>query len=80
MKSKETKLVTIDGCGSELLDVVMATVNYELSGDGSVLVHTEDLNQSNDTSDQVSKILEHLDSDEGATVSKPYDGLILLRR
>jgi len=80
MKSKETKLVIIDGCGDELLDVVMATVNYELSGDGAVLVHTDDLGQSNDTNGLVEKILEHINGPEGAPISRPYEGLILLRR
>jgi hypothetical protein len=80
MKSKQTKLVIVDGCGDELLDVVLATVNYELSGDGSVLVHTDDLGQSNDTNGQVEKIQEHLDSKDCPTVSKPYEGLVLLRK
>jgi len=80
MKSKQTKLVIIDGCGSELLDVVLATVNYELSGDGAVLVHTDDLSQSNDTNGLVEKIQEYLDSPDSCTTSKPYEGLVLLRR
>jgi hypothetical protein len=80
MKSKQTKLVIIDGCGSELLDTVQATVNYELSGDGTVLVHTDDLGQSNDTNGLVEKIQEHLNSTDSGTVSKNYEGLILLRR
>ena len=80
MKSRQTKLVIIDGCGSELLDAVQATVNYELSGDGTVLVHTDDLGQSNDTNGQVEKIQEYLDSSDSCTTSKPYEGLVLLRR
>ena len=81
MKSKKAKLVIIDGCGSELLDVVLATVNYELSGDYAVLVHTDDLNQSNDTNGQVEKIQDFLDhSPDSCTTSKHYEGLVLLRR
>ena len=83
MKSHRAKLVIIDGCGDELLDVVMATVNYELSGDGAVLVHTDDLGQSNDTNGQVEKIQEYLNDpkrNDGGPVSIPYEGLILLRR
>jgi hypothetical protein len=60
-----------------------STVNYELSGDGVVLVHTDDLNQTNDTNGQVEKILEYLNDptrDNQGTVSIPYEGLILLRR
>jgi hypothetical protein len=83
MKSHNAKLVVIDGCGDELLDRVLATVNYELSGDGSVLVHTDDLCQTNDTNGQVEKILEYLNDparDDKGPVSIPYEGLILLRR
>jgi len=82
MKSRETRLVIIDGCGDELLDTVMATVNYELSGDG-VLVHTDELEQSNDTTGQVEKIQEYLNDparDDKGPVSIPYEGLILLRK
>ena len=83
MKSREAKLVIIDNCGDELLDAVLNTVNYELSGDGVVLVHTEDLNQSNNTDGMVEKILEYLNNparnDQGP-VSIPYEGLLLLRR
>jgi len=46
MKSLQTKLVIIDGCGSELIDIVTSSVNYELSGDGSVLVHTDNLKEA----------------------------------
>jgi hypothetical protein len=82
MKSKQTKLVIIDGCGSELLDVVLATVNYEASGDGAVLVHTDDLNAAfiRERISILLKIQDHLNSPESATVSKPCEGLILLRR
>jgi hypothetical protein len=84
MKSKQVKLVIVDGCGSELLDVVMATVNYELSGDGAVLVHTDDLNLGGEgTHSHVEKILEYLNDpkrNDGGPVSIPYEGLILLRR
>ena len=80
MKSKVSKLVIIDGCSSELIDVVMATVNYELSGDWTVLIHTDDLENTTDTNGVVEQIREHLNSAESATTSKNYEGLILLRR
>jgi len=80
MKSHNAKLVIIDSCGDELLDRVLATVNYELSGDEAVLVHTDDLANTQDTSGLVEKIQAHLDGPEGAPISLPYEGLILLRR
>lgn len=83
MKSRVTKLVIIDDCGDELLDVVMATVNYELSGDGAFLVHTDDLDQSNDTDGKVETIQEYLNDptrDDAGPVSIPYEGFVLLRR
>jgi hypothetical protein len=75
MKSHKAELKIIDGCGDELLDVVLATVNYELSGDGAVLVHTDDLNQSNDTNGMVEQITDALN-----TTCNKYEGLVLLRR
>lgn len=83
MKSRQTKLVVIEGCGSELLDRVLATVNYELSGDGAVLVHTDDLENTQDTNGIVETILEYLNDpkrNDAGPVSIPYEGLILLRR
>jgi hypothetical protein len=83
MKSKEAKIVIISGCGDELLDVVLATVNYELSGPEGILCHTTDLGQGNDTNGHVEKILEYLNDpkrDDAGPVSIPYEGLILLRR
>jgi len=83
MKSRETQVITIEGCGSELIDRVMDTVNYELSGDGAVLVHTDDLENTTDDTGLVGKVLEYLNdpkrNDKGP-VSIPYNGLILLRR
>ena len=76
MKSHKAELKVIDGCGSELLDIVMATVNYELSGDGAVLVHTDDLNQGGEgTHSMVEKITDVLN-----TTCNKYEGLVLLRR
>ena len=82
MKSRVEKLVIIDGCGSELLDVVMGTVNYELSGDGAVLVHTDNLFLKGllHTNYPSKKILDHLNGPDSGTTSRPYEGLILLRR
>jgi hypothetical protein len=68
-KSKKTELVTITGCGSEILDVVNATVNYEIEGDGAILLHTEDLRGL------VTKIEDHLNA-----TFPGYEGLVLLRK
>lgn len=83
MKSRQVTLVIIDGCGDELLDRVLATVNYELSGDGAILVHTEDLENTQDTNGVVEKVMAYLNDpkrDDAGPVSIPYEGLILLRR
>ena len=80
MKSCEEKLVVIDDCGSEVIDIIMATVNYELSGEGSIFLHTEDLAESNN--DHVQEILRYLNDptrDDAGPVSIPYEGLVLLR-
>jgi len=38
MKIRETKLMIIDGVGEELLDIVLATVNYSMEGNGQILL------------------------------------------
>jgi hypothetical protein len=87
MKSRETQVITIEGCGSKLIDRVMDSVNYELSGDGAVLVHTDDLENTTDDTGLVGKVLEYLNNPnrkdvdwDTANYSIPYEGLILLRR
>lgn len=68
MNSKKRDLVIIDGCGSDVLDVIQATVNYEIEGDGAILLHSDDLPKA-------TKIEAHL------TVYQPgYEGLLLLRK
>jgi hypothetical protein len=69
MKSDKTELVIIDGCGSELLDVAENTANYELSGDGAILINTDDFRGFN------TKIETHLDAKYPF-----YEGLVLLRK
>lgn len=71
MKVRDAQIKIVSMCGDELLDVVLATVNYELSGDGGVFLHTNDLNQSNDTNDHFAELTNALNG---------YEGLILLRR
>ena len=68
-KSKKTELVTINGCGSEILDVVQSTVNYEIEGDGAILLNTEDLRGL------ATKIEVHLNDKFPG-----YEGLVLLRK
>jgi hypothetical protein len=84
MKSLQVKLVIIDGCGSELIDLVTTTVNYELSGDGSVLVHTDNLKEATKLFPvkSIKGILNYLNDpkrNDSGPVSIPYEGLILLR-
>jgi hypothetical protein len=69
MKSKKSDLVTISGCGSEVLDVIQATINYEIEGNGAILLHTEDLRGL------ATKIEVHLDK-----YFPNYEGLVLLRK
>lgn len=68
-KSKKTELVTITGCGSELLDVVQSTANYELEGDETLLINTEDLRGL------ATKIEVHLNAKFPG-----YEGLVLLMK
>jgi hypothetical protein len=69
MNFRKTELVIVGGIGSELLDIVSATVNYELSGDGCILIHTEDIP---DNKSKVNEILK--------AKYPTYEGLVLLRR
>lgn len=67
--SSKKELVVISGCGSEILDVIQATVNYEIEGDGAILLNTEDLRGL------ATKIEIHLDAKFPG-----YEGLVLLRK
>ena len=74
--------------GAELLDKVLATCNYEASGDGCVLVDTDQLDNTTDTSGEIGEMAEKI---QRATrrngfplnlktlVGAEYTGLILLR-
>jgi hypothetical protein len=64
MKIRETKLMVIDGVGEELLDIVLATVNYSIEGNGQILLHTADLNSTEKISDLLNE----------------YEGLVLLQK
>ena len=69
MKSRKAELVIVEGCGSEVLDIIQSTVNYEIEGNGAILLHTEDFKGL------ATKIEVHLD-----TKHPGYEGLVLLRR
>ena len=69
MKSRKTELIIITGCGSEVLNIVQATVNYEIEGNGAILLNTEDLRGL------ATKIEVHLDK-----YFPGYEGLVLLRK
>jgi len=71
MKTRKTEIMIIEGVGDEVLDVVLATVNYSMEGTGEILIHTEDLGNSNDTNGHTEKISEALEG---------YEGLVLLRK
>ena len=69
MKSRKSQLIIVEGCGSEVLDVVNATVNYEIQGDGAILLNTEDFKG------MATKIEVHMDK-----MYPGYEGLVLLRK
>ena len=69
MTSSKNDLLVITGCGSEILDIVLATINYEIEGDGAILLHTEDLRGL------VPKVEKHINRQRGG-----YEGLVLLRK
>jgi hypothetical protein len=69
MKSRKSNLLIIESCGSEVLDKVLATVNYEIEGDGAILTHTDDLRG----------IIPEIE-DQIKLTSKGYEGLVLLRK
>ena len=67
MKAKVSSLLIIHGCGDELLDNIIATTNYEIEGNGAILLHTEDVVSPD--------LKEYLNTNYSM-----YDGLILLRK
>jgi hypothetical protein len=77
MKARESKLIIVQGCGEELLDTVLNTVNYECSSpnSGTVLVHTDDLDNTTDDSGRVQRIITLV-----KFANPKYEGLILLRK
>ena len=68
-----------------MLDKVLATCNYEASGDGVVLVDTDQLNSTSDETGQVKEMAENIQReahDEACALNLEatnYEGLILLR-
>jgi hypothetical protein len=69
-KSKKTELVIINGCGSEILDIINNAANYEIEGDGAILLNTDDMIGITGT-----KIEVHLNAQFPG-----YEGLVLLRK
>jgi hypothetical protein len=67
MKAKVSSLLIIHDCGDELLDRLLATTNYDIEGNGAILLHTEDI-VSPDLND-------YLD-----TNYPQYEGPVLLRK
>jgi hypothetical protein len=74
LKGYKGKILKINGCG-DLIETVKSTVNYECSGDDVVLVHTEDLKNTNDTTDTVSILSDFLEKE-----FPKHEGYVLLRR
>ena len=76
---------------AEMLDLVQSTCNYEASGDQIVLVDTDQLDNTSDTSGKVGELAEEIQKEVanhhqslGAELSNSgqwhgYSGLILLR-
>jgi len=76
--------------GAEMLDKVLATCNYEASGDGVVLVDTDQLDNTSDETGQVKEMAENIQAEahdearvlnleETETNRETFHGLILLR-
>lgn len=66
MNTKKTEILIMSGVGSELLDITEATANYEMSGDGALLLHTEDIPEGSKVKDVINQ--------------QNYEGLVLLRK
>ena len=77
MKARESNIIIVQGCGEELLDTVLNTVNYECSSPegGVVLVHTNDLDNTTDDSGKVQLIIKLV-----KLLNSKYEGLVLLRK
>ena len=80
-------IVIVTYCGPGLLYLVLTTCNYEGSGDGVVLVDTDQLEATSDKSGlvaELSKEIQRQVADWHATLGAEtrhsrYDGLVLLR-
>lgn len=70
-RTRKVELIMAEGVGSEVLDIIEATVNYEMSGDGCILIHTDDLYECN-TPTKIAEILK--------AQHPTYEGLVFLRR
>ena len=86
--TRSEKLIIIDGCGSELLDNLDGLAYSRLSGDGALVIHTNDLltatkiwiavTDGEATPDvNIQKILDCIKDSESATIP---DAFLLLRR
>jgi hypothetical protein len=69
LRTSKSAVLTV-WAGPDLLDRVLATCNYEASGDGVVLVDTDQLENTSDTNGHVEKIQKAIGD---------YDGLVVLR-
>ena len=65
------EILVITYTSPETLDTILNTCNYEASGDGSVLVDTDQLDNTSDTSGRVNEIRK--------SVPEDFQGLVLLR-
>jgi hypothetical protein len=74
MNARKSNIIIVQGCGEELLDTVLNTVNYECSSPegGTILVHSDDLNNTTDDIGLIQKII--------TLINPKYEGLILLRK
>jgi hypothetical protein len=85
MKVIPDNIITVTGCGPELLDRVIATCNYEASGDQVVLVDDDQLENTVDMSGIIAELREKIQGlilDHHKSLgaeSGHYTGLILLR-
>jgi hypothetical protein len=78
MKIQSNVIVTAF-VGAEALDQVLSTCNYEASGDGCVLVDTDQLDNTQDTTGVVGKMSKEIQQAIKDVSQLDYTGLILLR-
>ena len=66
MNIRKVEILILSGVGSELLDITEATANYEMSGDGALLLDAEDIPEGSKVKDIINQ--------------QNYEGLVLLRK